>query len=369
MTAGFLIGKISKRDIDDVDILFLFNQAGVGGAEKVQKEVLKCAEEFKNLTIISSGKSEKRYLSDYSRFSSIWDLSDFSSGILGRWIVAGYLAALIRKSRPPLVFGSRSGLFYDLLIALNRKLPDMTFVDLFHACDNNIEYYSMEVVPKIDRRIVIDGMTYSRLRSLYSSKESTRNIDHLLLVENGVKIPPPIPRETDSAPVSLYVGRDAPVKRVHLIRRIAERVRECPFLLVGVEKHRKDPPNLRALGIVENPESVYERSDLLLITSTREGFPMAVMEAMAHGVIPVCTDVGGISTHLRNGENGFLIDSEQSEDAIVTDFVRYIELLKNDETLRSRISRQAYIYATNNFDIEKFRKTYKKLFHEWIGGK
>lgn len=369
MRVGLTIGRVSKGEIGDADILFLFDRAGVGGAEEVQKEILKSAEEYESLTIISSGNSEKKYLYDYSRFSSIWDLSAFCSGILGRWLVAGYLAALIKKSAPPLVFGSRSGLFYDLLIALDKELPETMFVDLFHACDDNIEYYSLEVVPRIDRRIVIDAMTYSRLRTLYSSRESMRDIDHLLLIENGVKIPQPIPRKAGSMPVSLYVGRDAPVKRVYLIRRIAETLRECPFVLAGVEKRREDPPNLRALGIVENPGPIYERSDILLITSTREGFPMAVMEAMAHGVIPICTDVGGISTHLSHEENGFLIDSKQSEDAIVADFVRSIERLKNDEALRARISRNAYLYAKNNFDIERFRKRYQKLFREWIGEK
>jgi len=90
------------------------------------------------------------------------------------------------------------------------------------------------------------------------------------------------------------------------------------------------------------------------------------MEAMAYGVIPVCTDVGGISRHIVDGVNGFLI-TEREEDRIVEAFVQRIKRLKTDKALRRRMADAAYRYARNHFDIRRFRRGYQEFFAEISG--
>ena len=366
MRLGRGFGKIAQKKIEESEIVFFFSHAGVGGAEQVQKDILESAKAFRTVTILSSKSRENRYLTDYRRYSKIWDLSRFSEGILGRWLTAGYLASLLERSQVRTVFGSRSGLFYDLLIAIDAEKKGTKFVDLFHACDDNMEYYSLEAVPRIDRRIVIDSATKECVEALYRERGLDAYIGHLSLRENGVKIPESMPERSGAIPLSLYVGRDAPVKRIHLIRRVAECLPDFPFLLAGVEGPENESGNLRPLGLIDDLSSLYTQADILLLSSSREGFPMVIMEAMAYGVIPVCTDVGGISRHIVDGVNGFLI-TEREEDRIVEAFVQRIKRLKTDKALRRRMADAAYRYARNHFDIRRFRRGYREFFAEISG--
>jgi glycosyltransferase involved in cell wall biosynthesis len=86
------------------------------------------------------------------------------------------------------------------------------------------------------------------------------------------------------------------------------------------------------------------------------------MEAMAHGVVPVTTDVGGIRYHVRNGENGFLVVNIADEGEIVGSFAALIEQMQRDRALLGRLSGAAYGYAAAHFKGDKFDSYYSSLF-------
>ena len=57
--------------------------------------------------------------------------------------------------------------------------------------------------------------------------------------------------------------------------------------------------------------------DILLITSRYEGFSLSLIEGMSRGLIPVIYAVGIAPEIIKNGENGFLVTSQQeAKDAI-----------------------------------------------------
>lgn len=58
---------------------------------------------------------------------------------------------------------------------------------------------------------------------------------------------------------------------------------------------------------------VYENLDYLFLTSLNEGTPVAVIEAMAGGVLVIATDVGGVGDIVSDGESGFLVPSNDPE--------------------------------------------------------
>lgn len=77
------------------------------------------------------------------------------------------------------------------------------------------------------------------------------------------------------------------------------------------------PPNLRTSlpGRVAHARVLAhyrERPvDLLLLTSRSEGLPVAIQEALAHGVPVVATDVGGVAEAVdRSGDNGALLPAD-----------------------------------------------------------
>ena len=88
---------------------------------------------------------------------------------------------------------------------------------------------------------------------------------------------------------------------------------------------------------------------------------MVIMESMLQGVVPISTDVGGISEHITNYENGVLITDAESE-KIISAFTNAIELLVMDKVKIQGLSQNAFNYAKNNFGINQFNENYKKLF-------
>jgi len=103
-----------------------------------------------------------------------------------------------------------------------------------------------------------------------------------------------------------------------------------------------------------------------LITSSEEGFPMVVMEAMAMGCIIVATPVGDIPVHVRPGINGFLFAQVNDEKQIVIEGVEIIGKLLSDPALCAAISANNIKYASEHFGLAIFEKNYQELFDNYI---
>lgn len=80
------------------------------------------------------------------------------------------------------------------------------------------------------------------------------------------------------------------------------------FVRSGLEKAGIE---YRHLYLRNYPEiaALYQALDLYLVTSREEGGPKAILEAMCSGVPLVTTRVGQASDLVRNGENGWVVDT------------------------------------------------------------
>ncbi len=84
----------------------------------------------------------------------------------------------------------------------------------------------------------------------------------------------------------------------------------------------------------------FESADLFVLPSLSEGVPKVLLEAMAHGLPIVATEVGGVPDLIRDGETGVLVPPQaprQLTDAIA-------RLLEHDD-LRRTVSEQAVAFA------------------------
>lgn len=66
-------------------------------------------------------------------------------------------------------------------------------------------------------------------------------------------------------------------------------------------------------------------SDVAVSTSKQEGLPVNVMESMVAGLHLVVTDARGNSASVNDGENGYVVGFDNSDD-----FANLIERLYND---------------------------------------
>ncbi len=116
-------------------------------------------------------------------------------------------------------------------------------------------------------------------------------------------------------PQAIYVGRLSGDKGIFDLLRVATLLPRVDFVLVGeVLKEAKAaidaaPANIRHLGPVSRPEAMELLcgSDIFVFPSHREGFPNAVLEAMAAGFPVVATRVGEIAEIIAEGEGGWLV--------------------------------------------------------------
>lgn len=92
----------------------------------------------------------------------------------------------------------------------------------------------------------------------------------------------------------------------------------------------------RLLGYRPDALRIMAASDIFTLASLHEGFPIAVMEALAAGLPVVATDAGGIPEAVRNGVEGQVLPAERPEL-----LARALIELVADPELRRRMSAAA----------------------------
>jgi glycosyltransferase involved in cell wall biosynthesis len=103
-----------------------------------------------------------------------------------------------------------------------------------------------------------------------------------------------------------------------------------------------------------------QRASIFVLPSFAEGFPMAILEAMAAGLPIVSTHVGGIPDMIRQGENGFLFDPGD-----VQALVHIIESLLKDADLIKKISMTNRM-AAREYDIDVVADKIGKIYSELL---
>ena len=91
------------------------------------------------------------------------------------------------------------------------------------------------------------------------------------------------------------------------------------------------------------------------MTSRWEGTPMCALEAMALGVPIVSTPTDGLKVLVKNGENGFLSDTDEG---LVSAIIRILD----DGDLQARMSEQCKRDAEVFNDTFKYKQTIKDIY-------
>ncbi|MBI9072004.1 MAG: glycosyltransferase family 4 protein [Melioribacteraceae bacterium] len=101
--------------------------------------------------------------------------------------------------------------------------------------------------------------------------------------------------------------------------------------------------------------------DIAVLNSHDEGFPNSLVEYMSVGAASISTNVGGVSEILVDGENGLLIDADNSKQLEQ----KIVHLIENPE-LRKQLGLNAKKTVKENFSKEKMIDDLEVLFKRLI---
>lgn len=108
--------------------------------------------------------------------------------------------------------------------------------------------------------------------------------------------------------------------------------------------------NVRMLGFVDNPFDYYYYSDVFVLSSRWEGFPNAMLEALACG-----TKV--VSTNCKSGPTEILRNNEFGELAEVNNYINL-----SSQMIKSLESSNKSSNRAGDFNVSKIIKDYERLF-------
>jgi len=310
-----------------------------------------------------------------------------------------HITTYLEKQNTDIVYFNNSGVNYQTIVKLyqelNRFKPDVLHTHLYafafafpwvlthrikmiHTIHSRPIY---ELSPKSQKLlkilyrlnivapVAISEQICEEARQLYPVK----NIDMIYnpVDVNRFHVPDRIyERKT---PVFITAGRLEKVKNQELLlRAFSDISKKYPGikLIIAGEGSLKDElkslcrqldlsDSVQFLGNVENVELYFKNADIFVLTSTYEGLPLTVLEAMASGLPIISTNVGGIKDVVT--DNGLLVD-----DGNQTELIQAMEKLIQDCNLRKRLGSNSRLHVAK-FDIRNISAQYQNLYFKYAG--
>jgi glycosyltransferase involved in cell wall biosynthesis len=182
---------------------------------------------------------------------------------------------------------------------------------------------------------------------------------------NGVR------KQRDPGGTIVAMGRLAPQKGFDLLlKAFGLCARKCPHWSLVILGEGEERSRLEALirelglkdrvslpGQVRDPSTILRKVDIFVLASRYEGFPMALVEAMACGLAVLSTDCpSGPREIIRDGVDGVLV-RPNDVDALATAMHR----LMADPAERQRLAERA-VEVIERFSVHKIMNMWDDLF-------
>lgn len=205
--------------------------------------------------------------------------------------------------------------------------------------------------------------------------------ERLVHLPNSVSIPEPLDGQASALrqqlkcmlgeKIIVSIGRLSPEKGLDILltsyaSQFGSR-RDVRLILVG------DGPQKEALaalarrlniaeqvifaGFVSNVSSYYAAADLFVMPSHTEGFPMALLEAMAAGLPVIATAVGGIPDIIQDGIDGCLVPPGDI-DRLGASMAKMIMI----PNLAQQMGNAARITVNQRFSVVKWARTLETIY-------
>ena len=221
---------------------------------------------------------------------------------------------------------------YDMLLSFGERWNNFVMVACIGLGVKTI--LSDQSSPEIDLGPLqsrLRRLLYPRAAGLIAQTNAARNMalqaqlhDRIVVIPNPVIAPPPQP-ERDRQNIVLTVGRLIATKHHDRLIRIFSSLdgKDWQLVIVGDDSQRQEhrarlveiagrlgvADRVRLVGSQADVQQFYDRAKVFAFTSSSEGLPNVVAEALASGLPVVSYDcVAGPSDLVVDGVNGYLTD-------------------------------------------------------------
>jgi glycosyltransferase involved in cell wall biosynthesis len=276
------------------------------------------------------------------------------------------------ESRCPVVVTEHGLAFRELLLHYNAYVGDETAKLFWKTLSGNVVKTLYSAADAITTGCLMNSSWEVRLGA---------DPEKIRVIYNGVdteRFKPTSVEKRDSRPTIVCVARVDMFKDIlnliFAMKHVSKEVPEARCLVYGtstnldysmlcVNKVRELQleNHFQFMGATNEPEKAYNSSDIVAFSSLSEGFPFAVIEAMACGKAIVATDVGGVREALEGC--GVIVRSRRPLELATA----MIQLLR-DERLRSELGAAAARRARERFTSEKSAERYAKLYEQLVRG-
>ena len=366
-------------------VMFIVPWMVTGGADKVNLDLVEgLVLNGHDVTICATLSANHCWEHQFSRFTpDIFVLPNF----LHESDYPRFLAYLLQSRQIDTVVITGSTIGYQLLPYLRSVSPEVAFVDLSHVeephwLNGGHPRFGVGYQDVLDINIVTTksvakwmeerGADTKRIKVLYSGVRSVE-VSRLSAAREAVRKELNIPA---NMPVIVFAGRICDQKRpfvlAEILKSVHERGMEFRGLVIGDGDLRAQFEDLlgqyslgndvQMLGSIPHEKwlDILIASDIFLMPSRYEGISIALLEAMAAGVVPVVADVGGVE-EIVSGDAAVLVKHGDTEIHDYTDEI--CSLLSTPARLRA-MSEQSKFLAVSKVSWEGMIDKFLALLDE-----
>lgn len=377
------------------DVYFFIPLASIGGTESVHLDVMKALCDFRLKIYVryssnvwkgraSSQTPEaliegKTMLPEFDKYGKVTFVDRYLEAsrfgkLIRKYFIRKLAKKINRSVKPVVIFWHRESIEF----ILDYLEPHVKIIDIVHNNSNDTisdaAYLVNDLVPRIDKRVLVSEGLMKWLNPLYKKENyNLAFLNRITTINHCVSFPKQGKICKDKQKFNiLYVGRDSHEKRFPFVLEIGEQL-IAEGLPIELHIIGPDPSNYQNFnkpgfhwyGQLKNRfeiEEIYKKAHVLLMTSSSEGFPKVIAEAMAFSCVPITTSVGDISNHIIHDLNGILSDTENC----INESLAAIKILQSDNEALKRLSENCYLYAKEKFGEERFKNDWTNVI-ESIG--
>ena len=166
-------------------------------------------------------------------------------------------------------------------------------------------------------------------------------------------------KKLNSIPIIVTVGRLVPVKNIDLQIKVVKRLKESGqkvklwIIGDGPEKSRLEQivnkenlqQEVKFLGFQTNIGRFLNQADIFILTSSQEGWGVAVVEAAAYGLPIIMTNVGCAGELIKHQQSGLIIPV--GDEVALNEAVKYLIDNKGEGRRLGQVAKQAILNLPN----------------------